>query len=308
MKKIKNKVFLCLALSALIIPTVSVFAEENPPSSTPTPTESPTPDPSSTPVPTEEPKQVPELLTLQIDGVDLKFSKNQENYTAVVASNVESIHIKATAANGMTINGTGTRYLKEGDNLLEVTVVAGTSGSKTYKITVTRATSDLSLKSLRIQGQSLNEAFEPSVLNYTADIPYNMDSIMIQAGASNTGATFQVLGNTNLKVGKNTVRVIVKNAAGETQEYRIIVTRATEEETDENEDDDHNSVETSMDLSTSTSQGAIQKGEKPDKGNTLKYILVVVFCLILLIVAGIGIYFYIRTETAKKENRKNSKN
>lgn len=324
MKKIIDKLFVLLMVGALVLPTSIVFAEGENPDTSPSPTDpskpsespdsTPKPTPSDDPAPTEDPKPVAELQSLSIDGLGFEFSKTQYTYSVVAKSDVDTIHIKASAANDVTvnirvngskINGTQAS-LKEGSNTIEVTAVAGTYGSKTYKVTVTRATSDLSLKSLRIQGQSLNEAFEPNVLNYTADIPYNMESIVIQAGANNKGATFQVLGNTNLKVGNNTVRIVVKNEAGETQEYRINVTRAKDETTDEDDniddDDDTNGIESSE---TKTSQIVTpSKDENPNKGNTLKYILVVVFCLILLIVGGIGIYFYIRTGDNEKRKQK----
>ncbi len=327
MKKFLNKIFLCLSLMAMLAPTTYVFAEEEgntgttptptptatPPSTdpdpvdpvtpTPTPPEKPDTSPTPTPTPSNKPTPTPSSspesneVELSIQGV--KTTKSGNKYTAVVPSSTESITIVATKGK---VQGDGTHSLKEGKNTFSVT-----GAGKTYTVEVTRATADLSLKSLGIQGQNLNESFEAGVLNYTADIPNNIENLNIKYATTtnNKDVRVQIVGDKNLKVGQNTVQVIVKNAAGETQEYRINVTRKSEdeepEETDK-DDEDTNTVSSSED--STTSQIVMPDLEKADKGNPLRYVLVVLFCLVLLAISGIGIYFYIKTGDSEKRKQK----
>lgn len=320
MKKIIDKLFLIFAIVSLIIPTYIINAEEigtgNSGETSPTVGETtegnqqggetPT-TPSESPAP-EVPKVEAKLNSLTIPGHTLKeaFSKDNTNYTLTVKSDIQNITINATAGEGVTVTGTGSHDLKEGDNTFTITALAG-SEHTTYTVKVKRSTSDLSLKRLSITGHPLNETFDPTVLNYTADVSYDTQSVIIKTGANNKDATPQISGNSNLKVGKNTVRIIVKNSSGETQEYRIIVNRLSEEEQEEN-DDNSTATSTSSEEVTSTAVTNVPKANDEDdnsnSGNTLKYVLVVIFCILLLVIAGLGIYFYIRTGNTEKRKQK----
>jgi len=326
MKNMKNKLFLFLALTSLIIPTTVAFAEEEgTPSPTPEevkptadPTESPNPTASATPTPTTEPtpteapvqpsekdtEALLEKLTVSKGTWNKKFAKDTFDYTVTVDSDVSGIIISATAyGNGEATGDIGTKSLENGENVFRITVTSKDGkASNQYTIKVVRATSNLNLKSLKIKGQNLNEVFTPTTLKYTADITYNVESVTVQAAAEDENATVTVTGSSNLTVGKNTIRITVKNQAGDSKEYQIIVTRGSEEDLNSTtDDDDDTGVETSM--ATSASQ-AIVKSENPNSGNTLKYVLVVIFCILLLAIAGIGIYFYIKTGDSQKRKQK----
>lgn len=334
MKKIINKLFLIFAIVSLIVPTTFVSATETPENgtgnsggevSTPVGGESDnngntggateggntqTPTPSPTP---ETPKIEAKLDSLEVSGYKLKeeFSKERREYTLTVKSDVQSVTINARAAEGVTVSGhTGAQELKEGLNTFEiVSSVAnddGTIDSIPYKVKITRSTSDLGLKILSIKGHPLNETFDPTITDYTADVSYDTQSVIVNAGANNGDAKPQISGNSNLKVGKNTVRIIVKNSSGETQEYRIIVNRASEEEQEENDDDTTSatSSETVTSSEVVTTPSEDDSDDNNNSGNTLKYVLVVIFCIILLIIAGLGIYFYVRTGNIEKRKQK----
>lgn len=321
MKKIINKLFLLFAIISLVVPTSPVnatnskLAEPTSPTigegetqggnkteeNTPSEENNPQPTPSATP---EAPKVEAKLDTLTVQGYKLKetFSKDNTSYTLIVKSDVKNVVVNATASEGVSIAGTGSHDLNEGDNSITVTALVG-SESTTYTLKITRATSDLSLKRLSITGHPLNETFDPSITDYTVDVSYDTQSVIIKAGANSEYATPQISGNSNLKIGKNTVRIIVKNSAGESQEYRIIVNRASEEEETESDDDTTSSISSE----TITSAGVTAPPTTDDSSsnsNTLKYVLVVIFCIVLLIIAGLGIYFYIRTGNTEKRKQK----
>lgn len=306
MKKFINKLFLLCAIISLVVPSINVFAEEEGIGSSGSEpvigegnNQETDPSPSTTPV--EKTKAV--LESLEVAGYKFteSFSSDRTTYKLTVKSSVQSIVINATAKEGVSVVGGGSQNLSEGEN--EFKVVAKTTDSQeTYTIKITRSTSDLSLKILSITGHPLNETFDPSVLDYTADVTYDTESVIVKAGTNNSDATQQISGNSNLKVGKNTVRIIVKNSSGEQQEYRIIVNRASEEE--EKEEDDDTEDLSSEEVTSSLADSDISDDDSNKKSNTLKYVLVVIFCIILLVVAILGIYFYIRTGNSEKRKQK----
>lgn len=94
---------------------------------------------------------------------------------------------------------------------------------------------DNSLKSLVLSAGALSPKFSPSTTSYTATVEYSVTSIAITAVPSNSKASVvSVSGNEGLKVGANTVTIIVKAENGVTSTYTITVTRE-EEKADEPE-------------------------------------------------------------------------
>ena len=94
---------------------------------------------------------------------------------------------------------------------------------------------DNSLKSLVLSAGALSPKFSPSTTSYTATVDYSVTSIAITAVPSNSKASVvSVSGNEGLKVGANTVTIIVKAENGVTSTYTITVTRE-EEKADEPE-------------------------------------------------------------------------
>lgn len=90
------------------------------------------------------------------------------------------------------------------------------------------ASSDSSLKSLRVSPGRLSPAFLADVTTYDVTIPYEKDSIIISATAADSKATVTVRHNTGLLVGVNEVEVVV-TAEDETETiYVIYVTREEE--------------------------------------------------------------------------------
>lgn len=87
--------------------------------------------------------------------------------------------------------------------------------------------SDNSLKSLTISPGTLSPKFKYSTTKYKATVASDVTSVAIDAQVSNEKATVEsVTGNTNLKVGENTIKITVKAENGTTAVYTIIVTRS----------------------------------------------------------------------------------
>ena len=328
MKNVKKKLFLFLTLGTLLIPAMGVYAEEpdekqEPTASAtpvptapvdPTPTESPKPTPTPPTEPTTPEKPKEEDTEAKLSGLKVsqgtwntKFSPTHFDYTITVKPEVSGIIITPDAYGNGTVTGdTGTKSLQNGENTFKITVTAKEGGNtNTYTLKVIRATDNLKLKSLKIRGQNLNEIFSANTKQYTADVTYNVQSITVQAAAEDDHATVSVTGSSNLSVGRNVVRIIVKNEVGDEEEYQIIVNRSSEEDLGEEsptDDDDEN--DTSESILSSTDNTQIQTPTKK-KNNTVKYVLVVVFCMVLLAIAGLGIYFYMKTgDSAKRREKK----
>lgn len=91
---------------------------------------------------------------------------------------------------------------------------------------------DNSLKSLTISPGSLSPSFKPATTKYTASVGADVTSIAVDAQVSNSKATVEsVTGNTNLEMGENQIKIVVKAENGTTATYTITVNRggATEE-------------------------------------------------------------------------------
>lgn len=333
MKKIKNTLFLLIAICALLTPNFVFAAPTQSEGSETNTSENQTGEKTETTVEKEEeetgkeeetkPTPSPEASAKEDTEAilsDLEISEGKWNktfspagfdYTITVNSSVSGIIITPEVFGNATVTGdTGTKSLEMGTNTFTITVTSKKeNNTNTYTLKVIRATDNLTLKSLKIRGQNLNEVFAASTYDYTADITYNVESITVQAAADDENATVTVSGSSNLKVGKNTVKIIVKNQAGESEEYRIIVTRGAEGEliTPEEDIDDESNQVTSSEIITSVPTSTpddttTTPTEKSD--DTLKYVLIIVFCVILLIVAGLGIYFYIVTGDSEKRRQK----
>ncbi len=137
------------------------------------------------------------------------------------------------------------------DNDYEVTVTASdgvaanaNGGSATIPVTVkvTRAaapaSTDATLSGLTISPGTLRETFAPSVITYTAQVPYNVSSITVTPTASHSGATITMGTGSDtvasgaasdaqdLDVGDNAIVITVTAEAGNTKTYTVTVGRA----------------------------------------------------------------------------------
>lgn len=101
-------------------------------------------------------------------------------------------------------------------------------GSSTVKVTspVTYS-NDAALKSLKISPGTLTPEFSPSVDQYQASVDGNTADLVVNAVASNAGASVSLEGEKGLKAGENQVTVRVTAEDGQTvKNYTILVTKA----------------------------------------------------------------------------------
>lgn len=112
----------------------------------------------------------------------------------------------------------------------------GTGNSGSNGADNTSKSADNSLKSLTISPGTLSPAFKYSTTKYTASVPSDVTSVAVDAQVSNSKASVEsVTGNTDLKPGENTIKIVVKAENGTIATYTILVNRggAAPEDPDE---------------------------------------------------------------------------
>ncbi len=236
------------------------------------------------------------LRKLEISNgtLDKNFDPNILKYTVTVASNVSELKMKYDVSHSYKI--TGNSELKNGSVVKIIVTSEDEKTTKTYELTIKKeeAEKSLELKSLKINGYALNETFSSSNLKYTATIPYEIETITVEAVAKDETAKISISGDTNLKVGQNTVTITVSDNKN-SKKYQIIVTREKESKIDENP----TSIITSTNHNKTSSGAVIGKTNNNDDDSFLKYVIISLACLILFAIGGIGIYFYLKTSPKK---------
>lgn len=221
-------------------------------------------------VPKEEPKSSDNTLkSLKVSpsGLSPAFSKNVTSYKMTVDSDVTRLSVNAVPTDSnATVRVAGYASLKEGTNIVNITVTAENGSKKTYKITVTKKVDDnnttpiipnvidkeneqeinneneendnensneeekkveLNLQNLAIVGTEITPKFNPNIYEYTAQVEFNVNNLEVSAIPTVEDAVIEITGNENLKVGENIITLLVTSADGkETKTYQIIVTKA----------------------------------------------------------------------------------
>lgn len=243
-------------------------------------------------------------LNLTVGTLDKTFNNGNKDYTITIPEDVNTLNLFQTITLNVDKKAAGLRVTGDSNlvnsSVIQVFVNGETEARHTFTIIKEKKQPvDLSLKSLRVTGYTLDQAFDPNTLNYTLTIPYEAQDVTIQAAAASSEASVSVSGATGLEVGKSVVTVTVSDADGNKREYKITVTR--EAETEENEEEEENISSTSSSTSNQTSKDVHEDNRKD---RTLQYVLVSIGCLILFLIGGFGIYFYIKTSKKKKGNGK----
>ena len=223
-------------------------------------------------------------LTAQANGKSLSVSNDGTRYSATVEADVTAVRITVTANSGKASidsnrstsgigfvknSGSGSQKtytmssLKEGNNVIKITIEAEDGTQRNYNFVVTRkvaektddnpegpvtitpnidenpidnnpaaeekpqdnntTTDGLSLKTLVITGVELSPEFSPTVYEYTATIE-GADSVEVIALPTIEDAEVEIVGNTNLVMGENLITILVKNDE-EVKTYQIILTK-----------------------------------------------------------------------------------
>jgi hypothetical protein len=189
---------------------------------------------------------------------------------------------------GCTVSGNSKVTLVIGKNIVHYTVLSeDKTATKDYVLTIYRGPStDNSsyLKSLGIEGFTLNEKFDKNNLDYTASVDYEHEKINILAEAEDPNATVQIKGNEKLVVGKNTITItLTSSETGDKRIYNIIVTR---------EDFKAN-------VSSTTTKAIVEIKKTSNKVG-----LIIIIALIGSAIIGVSAYFIFHKRKPNDKNKK----
>ena len=176
---------------------------------------------------TREKKTDATLSDLKVDGTTVPgFDPETYSYTLdAVANDKTSIEITYTTTDtDATVEGTGNKNLKVGDNSFDVVVTAqdGTT-KKTYTINIYRKNDDTTLKSLTATSDpagTLSPAFDPATTTYTYSVDADEDSVTISAEPTDPNATVSGTGTYNPRT-DGPVEIIVTSENGTTKTYTV---------------------------------------------------------------------------------------
>ena len=177
----------------------------------------------------EEKSNNANLKSLSLDGVSIKpdFKADVTSYTTEVGSDVGEITVNARVEDTKsTVDVKGNTGLKEGENVITVSVSAEDGTNKIYEIKVTKKNIvKLGLKSLDIKNTDMSKEFKTDKYNYTVSVS-DVNKLDIKAVATIDTAKVEILGNEDLKDGENTVTIMVKSEdESETVTYQIKVNK-----------------------------------------------------------------------------------
>lgn len=85
------------------------------------------------------------------------------------------------------------------------------------------------LSALTVSSGTLSPKFSASKTSYSVNVPNSVTRFTVYATAADSGANVNVPATTNLKIGKNTINVLVTAPNGTQKTYTITVTRSEEE-------------------------------------------------------------------------------
>lgn len=151
-------------------------------------------------------------------------------------NNSQSITIKSVGAGTSTItilpadvadSETGDDITSAlGSKTINLTVKEKVVAPPKQEVTTPAKSSDATLKSLRLSVEGMSPTFNKNTTSYNLNVGTSVTSISVTASVNNSNARYYVTGNTNLKEGTNTIKVVVTAEAGNTKTYTITVTKA----------------------------------------------------------------------------------
>ncbi len=177
-------------------------------------------------------------LKVSPSSLDSDFVASTTEYTMTVGSDIDTIKVEAVAEDSKAkVSISGNKSLKVGTNTISIKVTAEDETVRTYKIIVTKEKQEqLKLKELLVGGMPLQPEFDGNIYEYTITLDdNNVSELNITATPNKEKANVEILGNTQLKAGENTITILLKSEDGsETATYQIKVNVSAAQNTQTN--------------------------------------------------------------------------
>ena len=214
-------------------------------------------------------------------------------------SEIEGSEVTAIPENtNANVSITGNTNWEMGLNTISIIVESENKTKKTeYKIYVTRTnnkeTANANLDNLAIKDMTLTPEFDSNITKYKVDVPNETTELYMLAITHNEKATFEIIGNKDLKIGDNNIIITVTAENGiTTKKYEILAHRRSVQEELENQKQEKIQVERlSAILDTKDPQGQnyLKQIQKNSEDNNR--ILIGIAVLILVVIIGVVVYY-----------------
>lgn len=180
-------------------------------------------------------------LQLNAEGISPKFNKNTTQYYLTVSNSVDLINVTASPENNSAkVSVSGNTGLKTGLNKISILVTAQDGKTKkTYTINVTKTDNpnkaNANLENLAIEKCTLVPEFNTEVIEYACNLEEDLTQLNILAVPQNQNAKPEIIGNENLQIGENIIKVNVTAQDGVTiKTYEIKVNKKENIKAEEN--------------------------------------------------------------------------
>ena len=167
-----------------------------------------------------------ESLSMKEKNFEPEFSPDVLYYETTVPYSITKATLEGELDDkNATVTGLGSRNLQVGKNVLAVSVTSTEGVVRTYQVVVTREENDEArLSNLQVSGSTLSPIFNKDTYEYS--ITSTNSNLVIDATPIDKDATYEIINNSNLEIGKSDViiRVTAKNKIT-TKDYVIHVDR-----------------------------------------------------------------------------------
>ena len=238
------------------------------------------------------------IMRTNKENIVPNFDKGIFEYYLTVDNNTNSLDLTVVPENeNSKIEISGNENFKQGNNMVEIKVIAPNGNSNSYKIYVTK-TNDIekantNLETLAIENVLLYPYFDTTITKYNVSVDNDVEKLNILAVPENVNAKVSIEGNDVLNVGDNTIIVNVLAEDGVTfRKYEIIAHRrnATEQETfEEQEEEEAEQLEVLLNeySEENIENNEINNNESDNKNKDKLVLLFIIIGLIIVFVLGV---------------------
>ncbi len=168
------------------------------------------------------------LKSLKVNDEKITLDENMFSYDITVENDVDEVKIVAVPTDSRaTVNIENSYPLEEGDNEINIKVLAPSGQEALYILNVTRKkilSKDSLLTSLKIKGYDIN--FKPTETLYDLKIKDSDDKLDITATGEDPNATIKIEGNENLENG-SIIKINVEAEDGSFTRYFINIEKGS---------------------------------------------------------------------------------
>ena len=157
-----------------------------------------------------------------------KFNKAVTEYKVEVENTISKINVEGVAEDlTSTVEGIGERQLEEGNNKFTLTVTAATGQVRKYTVNVVRLQgSNAFIENLVIKNGEISPIFDKGTSEYTVTVEETINALDMEITLEDPNATYEVIGNTKLESGKNTVEIkVISEDKKITRKYTLVVNK-----------------------------------------------------------------------------------